>query len=103
VTRRITIFLSLVTIAVGGWLVSKEQSVGFVCRATSAPGIGISAKCVSAVSSYFIGVALVGGGFITFMVALLVITKRDPTNYKKQKATISRLHREEAERRRNAA
>jgi Flp pilus assembly protein protease CpaA len=58
---------------------------------------------MSAVSSYFIGFALVGGGFIIFMLALLLMTRRDKTIYQKRKATISRLHREEAERRRRAA
>jgi hypothetical protein len=58
---------------------------------------------MSAVSSYFIGFALVGGGFVIFMLAFLLMTKRDKTNYQKQKATISKLHREEVERRRNAA
>jgi len=42
-----------------------------------------------------------GGGFVIFMLAFLLMTKRDKTNYQKQKATISKLHREEVERRRN--
>lgn len=58
---------------------------------------------MSAVSSYFIGFALVGGGFVIFMLAFLLMAKRDNAIYQKQKATISKLHREEAERRRNAA
>jgi hypothetical protein len=103
VTRKVTIFLSLVTIAVGAWLISKEHSVASVCSATAATGVGIGAKCMSAVSSYFIGFALVGGGFVIFMLAFLLMAKRDNAIYQKQKATISKLHREEAERRRNAA
>jgi hypothetical protein len=37
------------------------------------------------------------------MLAFLLMAKRDNAIYQKQKATISKLHREEAERRRNAA
>jgi hypothetical protein len=58
---------------------------------------------MNAVSSYFIGFALVGGGLIIFMLAILLMTKRDNTLYRKQKATISRINREQAERRRDAA
>ena len=43
------------------------------------------------VSSYFIGFALVGGGLIIFMLAILLMAKRDTTLYRKQKATISRM------------
>jgi UPF0716 family protein affecting phage T7 exclusion len=103
VTRRITIFLSLVTIAVGAWLISTEHGIASVCSANTATGLGIGAKCVSAVSSYFIGFALVAGGFVIFTLAFLLMAKRDKTIYRRQKATISRLHREEDERRRNAA
>jgi hypothetical protein len=103
VTRRITIFLSLATIAVGAWLVDKEHGVASACSTTAATGIGLGAKCMNAVSSYFIGFALVGGGLIIFMLAILLMTKRDTTLYRKQKATISRINREQAERRRDAA
>jgi hypothetical protein len=103
VTRKITIFLSLITIAVGAWLVDKEHSVAAVCSTTAGTGLGLGAKCMSEVSTYFIGFALVAGGLIIFMLALLLMTKRDVSLYRKQKATISKLHREEAERRRDAA
>ena len=102
-SRKVTISLSLLTIAVGAWLISKEHSVASVCSTTAATGVGLGAQCMSAVSSYFIGFALVGGGLVIFMLAFLLMTKRDNTTYQRQKATISELHREDAERRRNAA
>lgn len=104
-TRKVTIFLSLVAVVVGVWLVSTEHSIAMVCSTTprTGSGIGIGDKCVSAVSTYFIGVALMSAGVVIVILALLLLEKRDITSYRKQKTTISKLHREEAERRRKAA
>jgi hypothetical protein len=102
VTRRVTIFLSLVFVAVGAWLIISERGIASACS-TTATGIGIGAKCVSAVSTYFIGISLVSSGLIIFILAFLLLAKREDTLYRKQKATISKLQREEAGRRRKAA
>jgi ABC-type proline/glycine betaine transport system permease subunit len=104
VTRRVTIFLSLATIAVGSWLIAKEHSMSAVCSSIAATGVGLGYRCMNAVASYFMGFALIAGGLLILMLAVFLMSKReDHRRWRKEKAAVIKLRHEEADKLRKAA
>jgi hypothetical protein len=104
VTRRVTIFLSLATIAVGSWLIAKEHGMSAVCSSIAAAGVGLGSRCMNAMSFYFIGFALMAGGLIILMLAVFFMSKHeDHRRWRKEKAAVIKLRHEEADKLRKAA
>jgi ABC-type proline/glycine betaine transport system permease subunit len=90
--------------AVGSWLIAKEHSLATVCSTTAATGVGLGAQCMNAVSSYFIGFALIAGGLVILMLAVFLMSKReDQRRWRKEKAAVIKLRHEEADKLRKAA
>lgn len=103
-TRRVVIFLSLATMAVGSWLIAKEHSLAGVCSTTAATGVGLGAQCMNAVSSYFIGFALITGGLLILMLSVFLMSKReDQRRFRRQNAAVLKLRHEEEDKLRKAA
>jgi hypothetical protein len=104
-TRRIAIFLCLASISVGTWLLVKEHSLVSVCRSTTGTtGVGLNARCLSAVSSYFIGFALVTAGVLFLVTAVFVMSRRrDSMVWRKQNAAVTKLRHQEEKKLRDAA
>jgi hypothetical protein len=104
VTRRVTIFLSLATIAVGSWLIAKEHSMSTVCSSIASAGVGLGSGCMKVMTSYFIGFALLGGGLIILMLAVLFMSKHeDRRRWRKERAAVIKLRHKEADKLRKAA
>ena len=104
-TRRVTMFLCLAAISVGTWLLLKDHSLVLVCRSTiGTTGVGLNARCLSAVSSYFMGFALVAFGVLFLMMAVFVMSRRrDSIVWRKQNAAVIRLRHQEEKKLRDAA
>jgi hypothetical protein len=95
--RKIAVALSVATMAVGTWLITKEHSLSSVCTTkTSSTSIGgLSTGCMSAISSYFVGFALLAFGLIVLTLAIVLMTKRNRIeHWRKRNAVISTLKRE---------
>jgi uncharacterized membrane protein len=103
-TRRVTIFLSLATIAVGSWLIAQEHTMSNACSTIAASGVGLSSQCLNAMSSYFIGFALLGGGIVVLMLAGLFMAKHeDDRRWHKERAAVIKMRHKEADKSRKAA
>jgi hypothetical protein len=103
-TRRVTILLSLATIAVGSWLIAQEHTMSTVCSTIAASGVGLSSQCLNAMSSYFIGFALLGGGVVVLMLAGLFMAKHeDHRRWRKERAAVIKMRHKEADKSRKAA
>jgi hypothetical protein len=103
-TRRVIVFLSLATIAVGSWLIAKEHTMSAVCSTIAASGVGLGSKCMTAMSSYFIGFALLGGGLVVLMLAVFFMSKHeDHRRWRKERAAVITLRQKEAKKIRKAA
>jgi Ca2+-dependent lipid-binding protein len=103
--RRVTIFLCLASIAVGTWLLFKEHSLVLVCKsAVGTTGFGLNANCLSAVTSYFMGFALMTFGVLFLVMAVFVMARRqDSIIWRNQNAAVTRLRHEEEKKLRDAA
>jgi hypothetical protein len=96
--KKIAIGLSLTSMVVGTWLITKEHSLSTVCTTkTSSTTIGgLSTGCMSAITSYFIGFALVAGGLIVLILAIVLMNKRNRIDHwRKRNAVISTLQRKD--------
>jgi hypothetical protein len=90
--------------AVGSWLIAKEHSLAGVCSTTAATGVGLGAQCMNAVSSYFIGFALITGGLLILMLSVFLMSRReDQRHFRRQNAAVLKLRHEEADKLRKAA
>jgi len=78
VIRRTTFVLSLTTVGVGIWLITRVGPLNAACN-SNAPtaGFGASTDCMNIVSSYFIGYALTIGGLVILALALMSISHRN--------------------------
>jgi hypothetical protein len=103
-TRSVTIFLSLATIAVGSWLIATEHTMSSVCSTIAATGVGLSSQCVTAMTSYFMGFALLGGGLVILMLAGLFMSKHeDRRRWRNERASVIKMRHKEADKSRKAA
>jgi hypothetical protein len=96
--RRIAVALGLGVAGVGIWLITKEHGLGSACNpgASSSSIGGLNSSCMSAISSYFIGFAMVSSGLIIFALAIFLMTKSHHAERgQSQQTPISTLHRED--------
>jgi hypothetical protein len=96
--KRVVQALSLTSIVVGTWLITKGHGLSSACSPkSSATSVGgMSTGCVSAVNSYFIGFALVAGGLIVLILAIVLMNKRNRMDHwRKRNAVISTLQRKD--------
>jgi hypothetical protein len=96
--QRIVVVLSLTSIVAGTWLITREHNLSSACitKTSSASIGGLSNGCMSAITSYFIGFALVAGGLIILIVALVLLNKRNQMDHwRKRNAVIATLQRKD--------
>lgn len=72
--RKIVIFLGVVMLVAGGWIVRLENASSSSCNSNSAftGGYGASSKCVDVMGHYFYGFAFIVAGLFTVLFALLM-------------------------------
>jgi len=72
------ISLGVVVVAVGIWLITRVDAVNNACSVNASPstGAGVSPNCMNMVSMYFLGFALIIGGLVFLLLALLAMAKR---------------------------
>lgn len=104
-SRRVAISLCLASICVGTWLLLKEHSSVLVCKSTvGTTGFGLNARCLSAVTSFFMGFALVTFGALFLAIAVFVMSRRqDSIVWRQQHAEVTRLRQQEEKKLRDAA
>jgi hypothetical protein len=96
--KRIVVVLSVFSIVVGTWLITKEHGVSSACttKSSSTSIGGLSTGCMSAITSYFIGFGLVAGGLIVLILAIVLMNKRNRMDqWRKRNAVISTLQRKD--------
>jgi hypothetical protein len=74
--KRATIFLSLVALGVGLWLIAREPSLISACQVNLSSGVGTNSACDKMISTTFMGVTLMIGGLMFFTVAMLRMENR---------------------------
>lgn len=77
--RKIAILLSLLSLAVGIWLLVRGHDLGTACslQSNGTTGAGVSTDCMNRVTFYFLGFALTIGGLMALMLSLLAMAKRN--------------------------
>lgn len=92
--RKAFFFLGLATISAGLWLLLQTAPANAACGALSSPltDTGVSPKCQNLLSSYSMGYALVIGGLMTMLLALVSMAKhkRRRFDYHREIQPISR-------------
>jgi hypothetical protein len=78
VIRRVTVFLSAATVAVGTWLLTRGHAQVTSCNVYSSQfnGTTANAACARATSSYLSGAALTIGGAVVLILVLFALAKR---------------------------
>jgi hypothetical protein len=97
VMKRIAVALSLSSMVVGTWLITKEHGLSSSCstKSSSTSIGGVSTGCMSALNSYFIGFALVAGGLIVLILAIVLMNKTYRVDHwRRRNAVISTLQRD---------
>ncbi|HVA53261.1 MAG TPA: hypothetical protein VNF05_07080 [Acidimicrobiales bacterium] len=76
--RKTFLMLALATLSVGIWTLVRSAPSNAACTTLASPvtGTGVSAQCSDLLSSYFLGYALIVGGLVTALLALVSMSKR---------------------------
>jgi hypothetical protein len=99
--------MSLATLGVGVWLLTRVHAVAAVCSGTvsifTGTG-GVSTHCANMAASYFLGFALVMLSLLALAISLISMAKKDRYDRRRlRRSSIIKLQRREAERLRDAA
>jgi UPF0716 family protein affecting phage T7 exclusion len=92
VVRRLTLALSLATVAVGVWLIVREHGPNNACQILSSPltGTGVGLNCQSVLALYFLGFVLVIGGLLITALALVAMVRSDRAARREQAVVAQR-------------
>lgn len=103
--RRATIILSLATIGVGAWLLSRVHSVNNACSSVTSPltGSGLRIDCQNMVSYYYIGFALTLGGLLVLGLTLFAVRRRREHQARHERAQVARMRLRDRNSMRDAA
>ena len=98
--RKITFILSLATMSVGLWLITRVGPLNATCNADAHAdtAFGTSTACMDIVSSYFLGYALTIGGMLIFMLSLFsLVTRNKKYGKRKNQLTIPKNHQHQVD------
>jgi hydrogenase/urease accessory protein HupE len=98
--------MSLATLGVGVWLLTRVHAVTAVCSGTVSlfTGAGVSTHCMNMAASYFLGFALVMLSLLALAISLISMAKKERYDRRRlRRSAITKLQRREAERLRDVA
>ncbi len=104
--RKAAIILSLATIGVGVWLLSRVHAINDACSSIASPltGSGLRIDCQNMVSYYYIGFALLLGGLLVLGLTLFAVAQRQrELRARRESAEVARLRLQEKTSMRDAA
>jgi hydrogenase/urease accessory protein HupE len=104
--RRVSIGLSLVTLGVGIWLLTRVHDVTAVCSGTVSltTGQGLNPDCMNMAAVYFLGFALTIFSLVILAIALVSMAKKERYDRRRiRRRAITTLQRRESERLRDVA
>jgi hydrogenase/urease accessory protein HupE len=104
--RRVSIGLSLATLAVGIWLLTRVHHVTSVCSGTVSltTGQGLNPNCMNMAAVYFLGFALTIMSLVVLAIALISMAKKERYDRRRiSRRAITTMQRRESERLRDVA
>jgi hydrogenase/urease accessory protein HupE len=104
--RRVSIVMSLATLGVGVWLLTRVHATAAVCSGTVSlfTGEGVTTHCMNMAATYFLGFALVMLSLLALAIAFIAMAKKDRYDRRRlRRSAITTLQRREAERLRDVA
>jgi len=98
--------MSLATLGVGVWLLTRVHAVSAVCSGTVSltTGTGLSSHCMNQAATYFLGCALVMLSLLALAISLISMAKRERYDRRRvRRRAITTLQKRESERLRDVA
>ncbi len=98
--------MSLATLGVGVWLLTRVHSVAAVCAGTVSPitGSGVNTQCINMAATYALGLALTLLSLLALAISLYSIARSERYDRRRmRRRAITTLQRRESERLRDVA
>ncbi len=105
--RRVSVVLSVATLGVGVWLLTRIHSVASVCSGTvslTTGAGGVSTHCMNMAAMYFLGAALVMLSLVVLALSLFSTARKQHSDRRSERRrAISRLQRRDTHRLRDVS